>query len=34
MTTVTVYGIGGFDPEKPNNNVIEEYVIPNKEVNE
>lgn len=22
---VTVYGEGGFDPEKPNNNIIEQY---------
>lgn len=25
MGKVTVYGEGGFDPEKPNNNVIEEF---------
>lgn len=23
----TVYGEGGFDPSKPNNNVIEEYEV-------
>jgi hypothetical protein len=22
---VRVYGIGGFDPSKPNNNIIEQY---------
>ena len=22
---VTVYGEGGFDPNKPNNNIIEQY---------
>jgi len=22
---VTVYGEGGFDPEKPNNNIVEQY---------
>jgi hypothetical protein len=22
---VTVYGEGGFDPDKPNNNIIEQY---------
>ena len=27
MNKVTVYGIGGFDPTKPNNNVVEEYEI-------
>lgn len=24
----TVYGLGGYDPTKPNNNVIEEYELP------
>ena len=24
---MTVYGIGGFDPAQPNNNVIEEFEI-------
>lgn len=27
MASVTVYGIGGYDPTKPNNNIIEEYEI-------
>lgn len=25
---VTTYGIGGFDPTKPNNNIVEEETIP------
>jgi hypothetical protein len=25
MNRVTVYGPGGFDPTKPNNNIIDEY---------
>jgi hypothetical protein len=25
MTKVTVYGLGGYDPSKPNNNIVEEY---------
>ena len=25
----TVYGLGGFDPSKPNNNIIEDYEAPN-----
>jgi hypothetical protein len=28
MTKVTVYGIGGYDPSKPNANIIEEYETP------
>lgn len=27
-----VYGIGGFDPSKPNNNIIE--IIENEEIND
>jgi hypothetical protein len=27
MPKVTIYGIGGFDPNKPNNNIIEEYEV-------
>jgi hypothetical protein len=27
MTKVTVYGIGGYDPTKTNNNIIEEYDV-------
>jgi len=28
MTTVTTYGIGGFDPSKPNNNIIQVFESP------
>ncbi len=28
MSKVVVYGIGGFDPSKPNNNIVEEYDVP------
>jgi hypothetical protein len=27
-----VYGVGGYDPTKPNNNIIEEVEIPNEPV--
>jgi hypothetical protein len=30
MKLVT-YGIGGFDPSKPNNNIVEEIDIPDEE---
>lgn len=26
-----VYGIGGFDPSLPNNNIVEEYELPDPE---
>jgi len=26
-----VYGLGGYDETKPNNNIIEEYQIPDEE---
>lgn len=25
--TITTYGIGGYDPSKPNNNIIEQYEV-------
>lgn len=28
---VTIWGEGGFDPAKPNNNIIEQYEIPDPE---
>lgn len=28
---VTIYGEGGYDPEKPNNNMIDQYEIPDPE---
>ena len=27
MSTVTTYGIGGFDPTKPNGNIVEEVEV-------
>lgn len=30
---ITIYGEGGFDPDKPNNNIIEQYEVP-EEVSE
>ena len=31
MTRITTYGPGGFDPSKPDGNVIEEYDVPDPE---
>ena len=31
MAKVTIWGDGGFDPEKPNNNIIDQYEIPDPE---
>jgi hypothetical protein len=28
MSQVTIYGIGGYDPSKPNNNIVDQYEIP------
>jgi hypothetical protein len=30
---VIVYGEGGYDPSKPNNNIVEEYEVPEEEEN-
>jgi hypothetical protein len=27
IQTITTYGIGGYDPTKPNNNIIEQYEV-------
>jgi hypothetical protein len=27
----TTYGVGGFDPSKPNNNIVEEVELPDPE---
>jgi hypothetical protein len=27
----TTYGIGGYDPTKPNNNIVEEIDLPDEE---
>jgi len=31
MTKQITYGIGGFDPTKPNNNIVEEIDLPDEE---
>jgi hypothetical protein len=31
MTKQVTYGIGGYDPTKPNNNIVEEIDIPDTE---
>jgi len=28
------YGLGGYDPTKPNNNIIEEYETPDEPIDE
>jgi hypothetical protein len=28
------YGIGGYDPSKPNDNIVEEIDLPDEETNE
>jgi hypothetical protein len=28
---ITTYGVGGYDPTKPNNNIVEEIDIPDTE---
>jgi hypothetical protein len=33
MKTIT-YGLGGYDPSKPNNNIVEEIDLPDEETNE
>ena len=29
---ITTYGIGGYDPSKPNNNIVEEIDIPDEPI--
>jgi hypothetical protein len=31
MTKKVTYGIGGYDPTKPNNNIVEEIDLPDTE---
>jgi hypothetical protein len=31
MTKLITYGIGGYDPTKPNNNIVEEIDLPDTE---
>jgi hypothetical protein len=30
MPKVVIYGEGGYDPSKPNNNIVEEYEVPDE----
>jgi hypothetical protein len=32
MTKQTTYGIGGYDPSKPNDNIVEEIDIPDEPI--
>lgn len=34
MGKIIVYGLGGYDPEKPNGNIIEEIDVPDEPVAE
>jgi hypothetical protein len=34
MAKSITYGIGGYDPTKPNNNIVEEIDIPDEDTNE
>ncbi len=34
MSVRTVYGIGGFDPSKPNDNIVEQIELPDPEPTE
>ena len=31
MAKSTTFGLGGYDPSKPNNNIVEEIDIPDEE---
>jgi hypothetical protein len=31
---ITTYDLGGYDPSKPNNNIVEEIDLPDEETNE
>jgi hypothetical protein len=31
---ITVWGQGGYDPSKPNNNIIEQYEVEDPQLNE
>jgi hypothetical protein len=31
MGTVTIYGVGGYDPDKENNNIIDQYEVDDPE---
>lgn len=32
MSKVIIYGLGGYDPTKPNNNIVEEIDIPDEPI--
>jgi hypothetical protein len=32
MTKQITYGLGGYDPSKPNNNIVEEIDIPDEPI--
>ncbi len=34
MSKQVTYGINGYDPTKPNNNIVEEIDLPDQETNE
>jgi ribosomal protein L1 len=34
MSKQVTYGLGGYDPTKPNNNIVEEIDLPDEETNE
>ncbi len=34
MSKLITYGLGGYDPSKPNNNIVEEIDLPDEETNE
>jgi len=31
MSKLITYGLGGYDPSKPNNNIVEEIDLPDEE---
>lgn len=34
MAKITIYGLGGYDPEKENNNIIEQYEVEDTQATE
>jgi hypothetical protein len=32
MSKLVTYGLGGYDPSKPNNNIVEEIDIPDEPI--
>jgi hypothetical protein len=34
MSKLITYGIGGYDPTKPNNNIVEEIDLPDEDKDE